>query len=219
MGLDDLQNLLGGTVDIQCDHINAGGKYILYGGLAKVEGRLYQFAFIRFKTAFFLDGFDDLMKLFFGHGGGIFRTEDAGHQIADRVEEEGDRGQHLHQQVHGIGECQGKGFALFAGQALGKHFDKQKDKNRRSDGHDGNRTGTPQAGGQYGGQRRKTDMGDIGADQHGDEGTVEVIGNAHGTLGALVAIVGILFDADLVHRRIGRFRCGKIAAGKTQKDQ
>ena len=216
---DHVEDLLGGAVDVEGGHIDAGREDVLHGGLAEVEGRLDQLALVGLEAALLLHGIDDVMELFFGDGGHIVGAEELRRQVADALEEEGKRRQQLHQKGHGARKAQRQLLAVVACVAFGQHFDKQKDEHGGPHGHGRHRPRAPKPRGQHGGQRGEGDVGDVGADEHGDQRLVEPVRDADGLFGAGHAVFGVVADAYRVHGGIGRLGGGEIRARQRQHGQ
>ena len=221
--VDDAQDLVPVVIDVDGDHVDAGGHGLACADVGKVERGAQQLAAVLVEHVLVLGGLNDRLQLL---RGGLLRITVAGvaaQRARDEVHEadhKPDHGiEHDRQRADDIGVAQGDAVGVLLGDDLRHRLAEDDDQQRQHDrGHPRPLLAREQDH-DHGAERRRGDVDQVVADEDGAQRAVVVVEDADGGPGAAAAVLGGVFQPQTVGRRIRHLRRGEECGQRDQHDQ
>ena len=221
--VDDAHDLVPVVVDVDGDHVDAGGHGLARADVGKVERGAQQLAAVLVEHVLVLGRLDDRLQLLRGGLLGIAVAGIAVQRARDEVHEPDDEPDHGveddRQRADDIGIAQGDAVGVLLGDDLRHRLAEDDDQQRQHDGGHPRPLLAREQDDDHGAERRRRDVDEVVADEDGAEGAVEMVEDADGRFRAAVAVLGGVFEPQAVGRRIRHFRRGEERRQRDQHDE
>ena len=214
---DQGQHLLRRRVHRQGVQVHPGGEDALHRHVAEAQGPHDQFPLVGVQLSLVGHGLDDVIQLILRHRDLSIAAGQLRRGLANGGQQGGEGGENAHKKAQRSGRSQREALAVLFGDALRQHFAQQKHGHGGDGGAQRHGAQAPAPRDQDGDVGRRRQVDDVGADEDGGNGFVEMLGDPDGVFGAPVAPVQGCAQPGTAHRGKGGLADGKIARGQQQK--
>ena len=218
--LEDLTDLLHGSLDVKALQIHAVGQDILGLLLGEVDGVTEQVALLVVDGALLLNLLHQHEQLFLGHFVVSLDTEDLGYQLCPQRENEADGNEDPNKELHEGGREHGESLGAVLGDGLGGDLTEHQHHNGDHGGGDqgsvivGKDLILPihaQSDDKHRSNGGQKNVDQVVADENGGEQAVVVLAELEREVGTLVALLDHGLELGLTQGRKSGFGSGKIS--------